>query len=383
MRERFRPASVFAPVDRRALRRFASSCFSEIIVRVPAGLLPIIKYHVRQGKDGCGRPGNGWDRRWGVAGIGDAGKQNIFPWRVNEKIPSQFYGSWLCQRWGLLPDIQGGCVWLSRSSVFSSARPVSPRRLNVARGEIAMRIAAGIIVVIVTTGSALRAQSPAFEVATVKVNRSGSGASNGPRLTNGRLSAENGTLKRFLQVAYDLNALQISGPGWLDSDRFDLAAKSPQGVPDSDLMPMLQSLLKERFQLTLHRENKEMPVYDLIVAKEGLKISVFDPSHIPPTPPRNGAASMIIGPMTISGLAKTLTPAAGRPVIDKTGLEGRYFCAVTFSPLKAQTNSNVTEVAPLDIFAAVQQQLGLKLEPAKALREILVVDHAERIPREN
>ena len=218
-----------------------------------------------------------------------------------------------------------------------------------------MRIAAGIIVVIVTTGSALRAQSPAFEVATVKVNRSGSGASNGPRLTNGRLSAENGTLKRFLQVAYDLNALQISGPGWLDSDRFDLAAKSPQGVPDSDLMPMLQSLLKERFQLTLHRENKEMPVYDLIVAKEGLKISVFDPSHIPPTPPRNGAASMIIGPMTISGLAKTLTPAAGRPVIDKTGLEGRYFCAVTFSPLKAQTNSNVTEVAPLDIFAAVQQ----------------------------
>ena len=246
-----------------------------------------------------------------------------------------------------------------------------------------MRIAAGIIVVIVSTGSALRAQSPAFEVATVKVNRSGSGASNGPRLTNGRLFAENATLKRFLQVAYDLNALQISGPGWLDSDRFDLAAKSPPGVPDSDLMPMLQSLLKERFQLTVHRENKEMPVYDLIVAKEGLKISVFDPSHIPPTPPRNGAASMIIGGMTMSGLANNLTSAAGRPVIDKTGLEERYFCAVTFSPLEAQTNSNATDAAPLDIFAAVQQQLGLKLEPAKALREILVVDHAERIPREN
>ena len=146
---------------------------------------------------------------------------------------------------------------------------------------------------------------------------------------------------------------------------------------------MLQSLLKDRFQLTVHRENKEMPVYNLTVAKDGLKISVFDPSHMPAPPPRNGAASMIIGPMTMSQLANTLTPATGRPVIDKTGLPERYFCAVAFSPLAAQTNSNATEPAPLDIFAAVQEQLGLKLEPAKAVREILVVDHAERIPREN
>jgi uncharacterized protein (TIGR03435 family) len=271
----------------------------------------------------------------------------------------------------------------SRSSFFHLHGLRRGRVLNIARGEITMRIAARIIVVLVTTGSALAAQSLAFEVATVKVNRSGSGSSNGPRLTNGRLSAENATLKRLLQVAYDLNALQISGPGWLDSDRFDLAARSPQGVPDSELMPMLQSLLKERFRLTLHRENKEMPVYDLVVAKDGLKISVFDPSHIPPTPPRNGAASMIIGPMTMYQLANSLTPAAGRQVIDKTGLDGRYFCAVTFSPLAAQTNSSVTEVAALDIFAAVQEQLGLKLEPARALRDILVVDHVERIPREN
>jgi uncharacterized protein (TIGR03435 family) len=245
-----------------------------------------------------------------------------------------------------------------------------------------MRMVA-ILFLAAIAGSVLRAQGLAFEVATVKVNRSGSGSSNGPRLTNGRLSAENATLKQFLQAAYDLNALEISGPGWLDSDRFDLIAKSPQGVPDSDLMPMLQSLLKERFQLTAHRENKEMPVYDLIVAKDGLKISVFDPSHIPPTPPRNGAASMIIGAMTMPQLAHSLTPAAGRPVVDKTGLEGRYFCAVTFSPLAAQANSNMADVAPLDLFAAVQQQLGLRLEPTKAPREILVVDHAERIPSEN
>jgi uncharacterized protein (TIGR03435 family) len=92
---------------------------------------------------------------------------------------------------------------------------------------------------------------------------------------------------------------------------------------------------------------------------------------------------MIIGAMTMSQLAKTLTPPAGRPVVDKTGLEGRYFCAVTFSPLAAQVNGNAADVAPLDIFAAVQQQLGLKLEPKKEPLEVLVVDRAERTPREN
>jgi uncharacterized protein (TIGR03435 family) len=90
---------------------------------------------------------------------------------------------------------------------------------------------------------------------------------------------------------------------------------------------------------------------------------------------------MIIGPTTMSRLANTLTPAAGRPVIDKTGLEGRYFCAVTFSPLAAQTNSNVTELAPLDIFAAVQEQLGLKLEPAKAIRFVDQLPGMVRWPR--
>ena len=100
-----------------------------------------------------------------------------------------------------------------------------------------MRIVA-TVVAILTTGSALPAQSLAFDVATVKVNRTGSGATNLPRITNGRLTAENVTLGQILQVAYGLNALQIGGPVWLGSDRFDLAAKAPQGVPDSDLRPI-------------------------------------------------------------------------------------------------------------------------------------------------
>jgi uncharacterized protein (TIGR03435 family) len=234
------------------------------------------------------------------------------------------------------------------------------------------------VALLVAAGVASGAQAPSFEVATVKVNRTGSGRSGFPQLRNGRLTADNATLKQILQVAYGLSALQIGGPAWLDSDRFDIMAKSPEGVA-GEVMPMLQSLLKDRFQLAAHIESREMPVYDLIVGNEGLKIALFDPAHIPPTPPRNGAASMIIGGMTMAGLAGALTPAAGRPVLDRTGLEGRYYCAVTFSPLAAADAGD----GPLDIFAAVQRQLGLKLEPKKAALDFLVVEHVERVPREN
>jgi uncharacterized protein (TIGR03435 family) len=239
------------------------------------------------------------------------------------------------------------------------------------------------MVAVVFMASALWAQSPVFEVTSVKVNRSGDGISNGPRLVNGRLTAENTTLRSILQVAYGLSALQITGPGWIESDRFDLDAKAPGGVPDTALMPMLQALAKDRFQLTAHRETKDTPVFELTVMKAGPKFSLFDPAHVPPQPPRNGGASMIIGPMTMEQLAGSLARAAGRPVVNKTGLEGRYFCAVGFSPLSALANGGAADSGPGDIFAAVQEQLGLKLEPAKAPIEFLVVDHAERVPTVN
>jgi uncharacterized protein (TIGR03435 family) len=247
-----------------------------------------------------------------------------------------------------------------------------------------VRILIAPLIVAAAAGPRLWAQTPAFEVATVKVNHSGSGRSNSPRLTNGRLWAENATLKQILQVAYDLSALRITGPDWLDSDRYDLTGKAPQGVPDTELMPMLQSLIRDRFQLAAHRASREMAVYNLVVAKDGLKLSPYDPAHPLVPPPRNGAASMVIGVGTMAQLASMLTGSAGRPVLDKTGIEGRYGYALTFSPLAAQASPDTaSDSGPLDLFAAVQQQLGLKLEPKKDTIEILIVDHAERVPSEN
>jgi len=227
------------------------------------------------------------------------------------------------------------------------------------------------------------AQSPKFEVASVKVNHTEGEQQHYPNLANGKFTAENTSMRTILQVAYGLTSLQITGPGWLDSDRFDLAATSPQGVPDTELMPMLQSLLKDRFNFAAHIDKREMSVYNLVVMKEGPKFSPFDADHIPPNPPRNGASSMIIGPMTMAGLAGHLTSVTGRLVLNKTGLEGRYFCAVTYSPLTTQANEIATGSGALDIFAAIQLQLGLKMESAKEPVDILAVDHAERVPTEN
>jgi uncharacterized protein (TIGR03435 family) len=228
-----------------------------------------------------------------------------------------------------------------------------------------------------------QAQSPKFEVASVKVNHTEGQQEHYPRLANGKLTSENTTLRTLLQVAYGLTKIQITGPAWFDSDHFDLAATSPQGVPDTELMPMLQALLKDRFSFAAHNEKKEMPVYNLVVLKEGPKFALFDAAHIPPTPARNGASSMIIGPMTMTGLAGQLTNTTGRLVLNKTALEGLYFCAVTFTPLTTQANDLATGSGALDIFAAIQLQLGLKMESAKEPVDILVVDRAERVPTEN
>jgi uncharacterized protein (TIGR03435 family) len=244
------------------------------------------------------------------------------------------------------------------------------------------RVALPIAAVVLLWGSpTLKAQSPEFEVASIKVNRSGSGGSNLPFLRNGTIAATNVSLLMLLQSAYELSAAEIVGPGWLESDRFDLAGKSPEGVPDSEMKPMLQALLRDRFHLSAHREMREMPSYEMVVAKDGLKISRFDGTH-PPAPAHNHAGAMMIGVATMARLARNLTGAAGRPVVDKTGLDGAYSYLLTFSPLSPQSESASDPAAP-DFFAAVQQQLGLKLEPKRASLEVLVIDHAERVPTEN
>lgn len=235
----------------------------------------------------------------------------------------------------------------------------------------------------VSNAPAARAQSSAttFEVASVKPNKSGSQATLAPGLRNGTLSARNASLKVLIRYAYGVSDLQIVGPSWLDADRFDLAGKAPQGVADNQLMPMLQALLKERFHLAVHHETKVMPAFDMVIGKAGLKISPFDPAH-PIAPPAGYRGRMNFGVATMPELATRLTNDAGKVVLDKTGLNGRYsFMLLNYTPVGAEVNG-AADATP-DLIAAVEEQLGLKLVPKNEPVELLVVDQANRAPTQN
>jgi uncharacterized protein (TIGR03435 family) len=197
------------------------------------------------------------------------------------------------------------------------------------------------------------------------------------------------TLKLLIAAAYDLNPRTISGgPAWIGSDHFDIVALTPGEVrPNRDQqMSMLRGLLADRFKLTFHREQKEFSIYVLDVAKNGpkLKKSTADPdaaaaliSTVYPQrillPARNA---------TMGEFASLMRAILDRPVVDKTGLTGRYDFDLEWAPDESQFGGEVpaasAEAANAPFFTAIQQQLGLKLEATKGPIAALVVDGAER-----
>jgi uncharacterized protein (TIGR03435 family) len=250
----------------------------------------------------------------------------------------------------------------------------APRSLVIVRG---MKVAALWLAAV-----SLSAQS--FEVASVKPNHNGAPPRTYPRLHNGGFTADNASLKTLLVIAYGLIEQRIFGPEWLDTEKYDITAKAPAGTADDQVMPLLQGLLKDRFQLQSHMETREMAAYDMVVAKSGAKLTPFDPAHPSgkaPGQPRFAGGSMLVGVGTGAQIADALARAAGRPVIDRTGLEGRFAWSVSYTPFSSDANAAAN--GPPDILAAVQDQLGLRLEPKKESLQVLVIDHAERVPSEN
>jgi uncharacterized protein (TIGR03435 family) len=205
----------------------------------------------------------------------------------------------------------------------------------------------------------------------------------------------------LLLQAYRLHEGEIFGePAWANSDVFDIEAKvagsdvAAFSKLDSDqLQAMLRQILTERLQLVAHRETRELPVYTMSVAKGGpkLKESAIDPS-VPASARRGGGIRMSMGMIsanecTIPYFLSMLSRQLGRTIIDRTGLTGNYDFTLRWSPDNgASTASNSPGGSQLDslpsIFTALQEQLGLKLESAKAPASVLVIDHLDR-PTQN
>jgi uncharacterized protein (TIGR03435 family) len=227
----------------------------------------------------------------------------------------------------------------------------------------------------------------AFEVASVKRTTPplSGGINSSTRLDPGRLTCTNVSLKKLIYESYGVKDYQVAGPDWLGTEIYDIAATLPPGTTGDEVLLMIQTLLAERFKLAIHRDSKELPVYALVVGKGGSKLEEVEFGR--------GSTSGSPGKLTgtrvaIRNLTEFLSRQTGRPVLDMTGLKGFYNFTLTYTPDEAPSapapGTPIPEsAAGASLFSAIQEQLGLKLEARKASVEILVVDHAEKVPTEN
>jgi uncharacterized protein (TIGR03435 family) len=239
------------------------------------------------------------------------------------------------------------------------------------------------------------ATSPRFEVASIKASnpsalRPGRMGSVRVVTTPGRLTARNAYLRELIKDAYGLEDYQISGgPGWIGSSKFDVEGKSTDGASRERLLLMLQALLADRFKLAFHRETKELPIYALIVAKNGPKFQSLAASQASCWPgcANSPSKTNVMRQRDLPSLATFLTRfGSDRPVIDKTGLAGRFALELDMSPILDPADGEQRPPTKEAMFEsavdAVQNKLGLKLVPTKAPIETFVIDNAQK-PSEN
>jgi uncharacterized protein (TIGR03435 family) len=232
-----------------------------------------------------------------------------------------------------------------------------------------------------------QSQRPAFEVASIKPNKSGGGMSS-VRITPGQVFMENVSLRKCIALAYNVSENQdsaVAGPDWIRSEVYDIIAKFPPETPLEQVRPeqvrmMLQELLADRFKLRLHRESKEVPVYALMVGKTGAKLQ--ESASGTPSGFSMGSGHIEGRAASMAALADRLSNASfqlGRPVLDRTGLKGAYDFTLDWTPDGAQE----ADATGPSLFTAVQEKLGLRLEAQRGLAEVLVIDSMARKPTEN
>lgn len=248
-----------------------------------------------------------------------------------------------------------------------------------------MRVSSGgLIAILAASGVFAQPQDtrPAFDAASVKPNTSGSGSSssNGSK---GQIVMINLTLKRLIERAYNVQPFQVTGPEWMESVRFDIVAKYPPDTKSEDRPLMLKALLEDRFKLAVHRETKEMPGYALVVAKGGFKLKPVEPGGTSTNSHGEHAQTTLTATKTsMASLADSVARELGVTVADRTGLGGVYNFELRWTS-QDQNPDNAAADDPPSLFAALQETLGLRLQPQKVPVEIIVVDHAERVPIEN
>lgn len=300
-------------------------------------------------------------------------------------------------------------AWMRRSSALFLVGVCLPVAVAGAQAAPAQDAAVSSIGTAKTgSGTAGSAKTWSYDAVSVKPDKSGS---NGMRMmTHGDVfTGENIRVIDLVSMAYGIKPDLISGePGWTDGARFDVEAKmSPEDAEVFNKLGreernaanriLLQGMLDERFHLKAHVETKQLPVYDLVIAKGGLKMKAATEGDTYPNgfkgPDGKGGSGMMhmqdgmltVQGIEISGLINQLAFMVHRTVIDKTGIKGKYDFTLKYAPdhdgpLGAD-NGTPADDAP-SLFAAIEEQLGLKLQPDKGPVDTLIIDHVEQ-PTEN
>lgn len=234
----------------------------------------------------------------------------------------------------------------------------------------------------------------------------------------GQITFTDVTLYNALLRAYSVKTFQLSAPEWLSTRKYEVIAKVPPGTTKEQCNVMLQNLLAERFHLTLHHETKELRGYELVIGKAGPKLKPSTESR-PPAPEPTSAPKVdangfpqlngpglimmegvkgkaVISYLTaraqfLSALVEMLSKEFRLPIVDKTGLSGKFDFMLEFAPEppgalpppSVEVSPDIADQSGPNLITAVQQQLGLKLNPSKVPVDVLIVDHADQIPTEN
>lgn len=263
---------------------------------------------------------------------------------------------------------------------------------------------------IVTSSFAAAQPPPAFEVASVKPAVPGTTGGRTQFLPGGKFSATNVPLKFLIQQVYEVRDYQIVGdPRWMSiiadgyTSRYDIQAKGDSSATEAQVREMVKALLTERFQLKLHGETRELPVYQLVPARSGIKLQTARDNGRPAG--SGGVAFMVKGwiegtNVAMPSLIHAVSQMLDRPVIDKTGFTGAFDFKLTFSPgpepaedsgaisdggcpasfaaFREKRGMKPEAASCPSVFTAIQEQLGLKLDPRKSPVEVLVIDHVQR-----
>ena len=273
----------------------------------------------------------------------------------------------------------------------------------------------GTVILASLLGAPLAFAQTQFDAASVKLS-----GPNSSRLSEGgpgtrdpeRFRYSRAVLRDLVFIAYGLQEYQeqIAGPGWIDQDEYDVETRVPPGATKVQFQEMLRNLLFERFKLTVHHETKLLRVYELVVAKNGPKLKESSPSAttaagvsglqkdangFPVIPPGRAGLISSFGPglqshwtaqqqsMTQLTVALHQPNAVPDPVVDKTGLNGKYDFTLEYTMQATGRAATPDDVLGPSVFEAVQQQLGLLLVETKAPFDVVVIDHAERVPAQN